>query len=74
MSVRSILEIRVREKMTDIAESQRTDQRIDQRMDGNIRVTVPEESPFIRNFHPAENQRTPFRKAVHVATLTDPDI
>ena len=60
--------------MTDIAESQRTDQRINQRMDGNIRIAVPEEPLFIWDSHPAENQRTPFRKTVHVAALTDPDV
>ena len=45
--------IRVGEEVADVAERKCAEQRVDQRMDGDIRVAVSQKPFFMRQFHAA---------------------
>src|SRR5215470_11334631 len=66
-----IARVAVRKMETDVALAERSENRVDQRVEQHIGVGMAGEPRAVRNLDAAENELTPALKAMRVEAVTD---
>ena len=60
------------EPAADVAQRRRAQQRIHDRVQQHIRIRMTEQAGFVRDGHPAHDQRATRHQPVHIVTVADP--